>query len=137
MVLMGQIMNKKKWIGFDLDGTIAETINGDGIGLPIKPMIDLLLKIHQEKKYEVKIFTARAESPEKVVKIRDWLDFYGLPKLDITNVKDSFCALIIDNIAMRVYKDRGVICQSCLSNVMSEISFGFVNNQKKSTMELL
>lgn len=130
-------MDKKKWIGFDLDGTLSKTIAEDGIGHPIRPMIDLLLHIYQGKKYDVKIFTARAENPEKVVKIQEWLNFYGLPKLDITNVKDSYCALIIDNIAIRVHKDRGVICQSCLSDVIREFGLEVLNNQKNSIAELL
>ena len=47
-------MNKSKWIGFDLDGTLAKTTVGNTIGQPIKAMIDLLLKIHHEGKYQVK-----------------------------------------------------------------------------------
>lgn len=131
-------MNKSKWIGFDLDGTLAETIRGDCIGSPIPPMVDLLLKIHKTQKYAVKIFTARAENKEKVAQIETWLRFHGLPPLDITNVKDSGCVLIIDNIAARVYKDRGVICESCLSQLIRDFGVNFPNiNKPTVNAELL
>ncbi|MBN6070336.1 hypothetical protein HYE53_04360 [Aggregatibacter actinomycetemcomitans] len=52
------MMRESKWIGFDLDGTLAQTTVGNTIEKPIKPMVDLLLKIYHEGKYQVKIFTA-------------------------------------------------------------------------------
>ena len=51
----------KGWYGFDLDGTLA-TYDGwkgiDHIGEPVKPMVDLIRKMHDEGKV-VKILTAR------------------------------------------------------------------------------
>lgn len=118
-------MNKAKWIGIDLDGTLAETVTGDRIGRPIPAIAELLLNIHQNGKYKVKIFTARAENSEKVEQIKEWLRFYEFPDLEITNVKDSECVLIIDNIATRVYKDCGVICQSCFAQLMRDFGTDF------------
>ena len=50
------------WIGFDLDGTLAKTMNWkslDDIGEPIAPMVALAKKYIAEGR-EVRIVTARA-----------------------------------------------------------------------------
>lgn len=49
------------WIGFDLDGTLAKYDGWRGIdhiGEPVKPMVDLIKRMHDEGKV-VKIVTAR------------------------------------------------------------------------------
>lgn len=49
------------WYGFDLDGTLARYEEWEGIdhiGEPVKPMVDLIRKMHDEGKV-VKILTAR------------------------------------------------------------------------------
>lgn len=55
------------WYGFDLDGTLA-TYNGwmgaEHIGEPIKPMVDIIKRYHDEGKV-VKIMTARV-APRKL-----------------------------------------------------------------------
>lgn len=51
----------KGWYGFDLDGTLAKYDKWEGfdhVGEPIKPMVDLIKKMHDEGKV-VKILTAR------------------------------------------------------------------------------
>ena len=51
----------KGWYGFDLDGTLAKYDKWEGIdhiGEPVKPMVDLIRKMHDEGKV-VKILTAR------------------------------------------------------------------------------
>ena len=51
----------KGWYGFDLDGTLAVYDKWQGIdhiGEPVKPMVDLIKKMHDEGKV-VKILTAR------------------------------------------------------------------------------
>ena len=51
----------KGWYGFDLDGTLAKYDKWEGIdhiGEPVKPMVDLIKKMHAEGKV-VKILTAR------------------------------------------------------------------------------
>lgn len=54
-------INDQGWYGFDLDGTLA-VYNGwqgiDHIGEPVKPMVDLIKRMHDEGKI-VKIMTAR------------------------------------------------------------------------------
>ena len=56
----------KEWIGFDLDGTLAKYDGWKGIeniGEPVKPMVDLIKKLHDEGKV-VKILTARVAPRE-------------------------------------------------------------------------
>lgn len=51
----------KGWYGFDLDGTLAKYDGWKGvdhIGEPVKPMVDLIKRMHEEGKV-VKIMTAR------------------------------------------------------------------------------
>lgn len=53
--------NGKGWYGFDLDGTLAKYDGWKGIdhiGEPVKPMVDLIKRMHNEGKV-VKIMTAR------------------------------------------------------------------------------
>ena len=57
----------KGWYGFDLDGTLAKYDKWEGIdhiGEPVKPMVDLIRKMHDEGKV-VKILTARVAPKEK------------------------------------------------------------------------
>ena len=51
----------KGWYGFDLDGTLAKYDKWEGIdhiGEPVKPMVDLIKRMHAEGRV-VKILTAR------------------------------------------------------------------------------
>ena len=57
----------KGWYGFDLDGTLAKYDKWEGIdhiGEPVKPMVDLIRKMHDGGKV-VKILTARVAPKEK------------------------------------------------------------------------
>lgn len=56
------------WYGFDLDGTLAKYEKWEGIdhiGEPIKPMVDLIKKMHEDGEV-VKILTARVAPRENV-----------------------------------------------------------------------
>jgi hypothetical protein len=101
------------WIGVDLDGTLAHDLgnkhkNGglDEIGSPIKPMLNRLKKWIAEGK-TVKIFTARASSPRQVVMIKKWLATYGLPDLEVTNVKDLRMIELWDDRCVQVMTNLG------------------------------
>lgn len=57
----------KGWYGFDLDGTLAKYDGWRGIdhiGEPVKPMVELIRRMHDEGKV-VKIMTARVAPKEK------------------------------------------------------------------------
>lgn len=62
----------KGWHGFDLDGTLAVYDKWEGIdhiGEPVKPMVDLIRKMHADGEV-VKIVTARI-SPRKAPEVKD------------------------------------------------------------------
>ena len=101
------------WIGVDLDGTLAHDHGnkrgGKGlgeIGSPIMPMLNRLRKWIAEGK-TVKIFTARASSPGQVVLIKKWLASYGLPDLEVTNVKDLQMVELWDDRCVQVMTNLG------------------------------
>ena len=57
----------KGWYGFDLDGTLAKYDGWKGIdhiGEPVRPMVELIKRMHDEGKV-VKIMTARVAPKEK------------------------------------------------------------------------
>ena len=61
----------KGWYGFDLDGTLAKYDKWEGIdhiGEPVKPMVDLIKRMHAEGKV-VKILTARV-APRSAVEYK-------------------------------------------------------------------
>ncbi|SER48900.1 MULTISPECIES: hypothetical protein [Pseudomonas] len=103
-----------KWIGVDLDGTLAES-NGkpEGtIGKPLKPMLDRVQEWVQAGQ-EVRIFTARADSPLERLKIQRWLEKYGLGNLAVTNKKDWEMQELWDDRAIRMKPNKGEPCGEC------------------------
>jgi hypothetical protein len=61
---------------------------------------------------EVKIFTARAAAPEPtksevIGHIQDWLAQHGLPRLEVTNVKDFGMIELWDDRAIQVIPNTG------------------------------
>ena len=100
-----------KWIGIDLDGTLAYYESGyvrEGIiGSPILPMIEYTRSLISQGKL-VKIFTARVhQSPDWVEKIQEWCIANGLPRLEVTNIKDHHMEFLIDDRAVTVEKNTG------------------------------
>ena len=100
------------WVGFDLDGTLADerTRNGMGtVGDPIPSMIDLV-RYYLAKCVKVKIFTARANDPEQHPIIREWLRQVGLPEdLEITATKDYAMIQSYDDRMFQVERNTGRI----------------------------
>ena len=110
-------MNMDRWIGVDLDGTLARY---DGwvedpmqIGEPIPLMVDRVKKWLSEGR-EVRIFTARVGTqkddrviPDVVEAIENWcLEHIGR-KLQVTNLKDFGMLEFWDDRAVRVEKNTG------------------------------
>lgn len=50
-------------------------------------MIDFMQKLRDKGDYEVKIFTARADSEDGINTVKDWLKKHKLPDLEVTNQK--------------------------------------------------
>lgn len=97
------------WIGVDLDGTLAEYGKGRGvatIGAPIPAMLARVRRWLAEGQ-EVRIFTARASTPELIPPVRAWLDNLGLHEVGITNVKDFGMIELWDDRAVQVEMNTG------------------------------
>lgn len=103
------------WIGVDLDGTLAvyEGWLGAGhIGPPVPAMLERV-RAWLASGVTVKVFTARVAIPEPdrstVVRvIHEWLEANGLPRLDVTNVKDLAMAELWDDRAVGVVANTGL-----------------------------
>lgn len=107
------------WIGFDLDGTLAEYhgwMNLSKIGDPIKPML-ALVKEYIAAGWEVKIFTARVSTndPEElkdtVLAIEKWCLEHVGTILDVTCRKDFTCVKFYDDRAVQVEFNTGRIIE--------------------------
>lgn len=125
----------KKWIGIDLDGTLAEVgrDNLGEIGKPISKMMNRVKKWLDDGEYEVRIFTARAGDAQQENKIRKWLKDNDLPELLITNLKDRDMLSIWDDKAVRVERNSGEICSGCISNVNYRRLYGMSKQEFSTT----
>lgn len=112
----------KGWIGFDLDGTLAHYDEWRGIshiGSPIPAMV-AVLQNHLDDGDKCKIFTARCfrmlypqgteermEGERVVDYIQDWLESHGLPRLEVTCVKDFGMIRLYDDRVVQVEQNTG------------------------------
>ncbi len=100
-----------QWIGVDLDGTLAEYndwISIEHIGKPIMPMVERVKGWLAEGK-TVKIFTARVtQGSESIKYIHMWLLNQGLPKLEVTNIKDFNMLELWDDRCVSVITNTGM-----------------------------
>lgn len=112
------------WIGFDLDGTLAEYTYWQGyahIGPPIPKMITKV-KEYLQRGSTVKIFTARVSSmcpkeelPIAIKTIEDWCLKHIGQKLEITCEKDFKLIEFYDDRAIPVEFNTG---QILLQNIL-------------------
>jgi hypothetical protein len=104
-----------KWIGVDLDGTLAvhEGWMSGGIGPANKPML-ARVKEWIDAGREVRIFTARACDPAQIQAVKAWLHENGLGDLAVTNIKDFDMAELWDDKAIRVKRNTGHACGGCV-----------------------
>jgi hypothetical protein len=102
----------ERWTGVDLDGTLALASDGwpepDEIGEPIEQVM-LWVKRSMANGNKIKIFTARAGWDESVPHVEAWLKKHGLGGLEITNVKDMYCDRILDDKAIQVLRNSGLV----------------------------
>ena len=117
-----------KWHGFDLDGTIADnsahTFGMGKIGKPVKPMCDLMKRLHTEGR-RVKIFTARLSdvgsdpSSQQAVKehIWKWCDENLGFRPEVTDRKDYMMECLYDDRAKQVVRNTG----ECLEDLYNEL----------------
>lgn len=114
------------WIAVDFDGTLAHYEHGQypDLGKPLQPML-ARVRLWVENGQEVRIFTARTSQYDKD-RIQDWLEHYGLPRLDVTNCKDFDMIEIYDDRAHRIEKNTGRLMDE-------EIAYerGFLDGEEK------
>lgn len=116
-----------RWIGVDLDGTLAEDLpryDPGKVGPPIMPMVARVIRWLDEGK-DVRIFTARvsggshraAHVQKATIAIRRWcIEVFGRP-LPVTCSKDYGCVEIWDDRAVAVQKNTGAAAQWTLSGL--------------------
>lgn len=97
------------WVGVDLDGTLAlypwKHLT-DEIGPPIPKMLDRV-KAWLASGIEVRIFTARATSPELVPAIEAWCKTHVGEQLRVTNIKDFHMIELWDDRAVQIVANTG------------------------------
>lgn len=111
-------MSDKTWIGFDLDGTLAEYHGFQGIGVigtPIPSMVKLVQKYLSEGK-TVKILTARVASTHEYsdrifaqAAITAWCRVHIGVALPVTAEKDQYMVTLYDDRAIHVEENTGRI----------------------------
>ena len=101
--------HESSWIGVDLDGTLAYYDGWCGPAEIGDPIFDMVEKVKQwiEDGWKVKIFTARADQEACISPIEAWLEEAGLPKLEITNVKDLDMQMLYDDRCVQVERNTG------------------------------
>lgn len=99
------------WTAVDFDGTLAKypTPGGlDELGDPIMPMVTLVLDLLNAGN-EVRIFTARAGTPELIPAVEAWCLKHLGRLLPVTNVKDFGMLELYDDRAVQVETNTGRI----------------------------
>jgi hydroxymethylpyrimidine pyrophosphatase-like HAD family hydrolase len=106
-------MNKDGWIGFDLDGTLAEYHGWqEHIGLPIPDVVSYAKEL-MSRGLDVRIFTARGFSgtqehlQSQMFGIQNWCKTYLGRVLPITNVKDIHMVAMVDDRAVSARRNKG------------------------------
>lgn len=108
------------WWGVDLDATLAEYNGWKGIehvGAPVPAMLERVKRWLSWGR-TVKIFTARVscaepERSEAIKHIQDWCERHGLPRLEVTNVKDFGMIELWDDRCVQVEPNTGAILGHC------------------------
>ena len=97
----------------DFDGTLAvyPAPEGQTLGPPVPFMMERVRE-WLAKGETVKIFTARAGSPEQRGWVEAWLKEQGLPELEVTDRKDFGTMDIYDDRAVRVETNTGKLVVS-------------------------
>ena len=103
-------MSNAGWVGIDLDGTLAEYTEWQGIdhiGPPIAPMLDYV-KFLLDMGVDVRIFTARCQEGIKAIRaIEKWCFTHLGRVLPVTATKDFNMVFAIDDRCYTVEINTG------------------------------
>jgi hypothetical protein len=106
------IVESGKWIGVDLDGTLAHHegwVSESHIGAPIPLMVERV-KLWLSQGQDVRIFTARISGRKVKANrrvIEAWCSEHLGVSLPITNKKDHHMAVLYDDRCVQVEKNTG------------------------------
>jgi len=103
-----------RWIGVDLDGTLAEWDGWKGhehIGRPVPAMLERVQR-WMKMDIEVRIFTARASRPDHIPAVEKWLEQHGLGGLQVTNQKDYRMLQLWDDRCVQVIPNSGELVKN-------------------------
>ena len=130
-----------KWIGFDLDGTLADDQheNWPEPGPPIPEMYERV-KALIDLGIEVRIVTARAADPAQIPIVKKWLRKHELGNLVVTNEKDMDMLELWDDRAVQVERNSGKplgpnLADSIISIYKPERSFDLFKSLEKDADE--
>jgi hypothetical protein len=104
-------MEQTECYGVDLDGTLAEYHGWKGVDHVGEAIPKMLNKVKGwiDEGIRVVIFTARADDPESIEAIVEWLEDNGIGGLEITNIKTNDISRIYDDRAIQVRRNEGSI----------------------------
>ncbi len=124
-------MGNGGWIAVDLDGTLARHDGWKGFEYIGEPIPEMMTRVRGwlSDGITVKIFTARAASPESIPYIKEWLKKHSLPDLEITNCKDMDMIELWDDRAIQVVPNTG----RPISESIHTPSFQLMNMIRKET----
>ena len=107
----GEMMKEKKhgWIGVDLDGTLAEYNDYEGVDIIGDPVPAMVKRVKKWLKagYEVRVLTARASNSLAIHAIEEWLEEYVGELLPVTDKKDHDMIVLWDDRCVPVYVNEG------------------------------
>jgi len=131
--------NDYGWVGFDLDGTLAEYhgwISASHIGKPVPIMVELVKNILAHGK-KVKILTARAslaiypdQAEESIIAIQAWCQEHIGQVLEITCEKDQGMMMLYDDRCVQVLPNTGMSIGGALTQLLTGIEVGAVGRHQ-------
>lgn len=100
------------WVGIDFDGTWSSTDNPGHFEPPYPlgravPQMTYKVRIMMKAGIRVRLFTARAGSPEAVERLRDWMRREIGEVLEVTDKKDYNLLRFYDDRALQVIPNLG------------------------------
>ena len=99
----------KRWIGSDLDATLAYYDGWEGFDHIGKPIPEMVIRVKEwiAQGFEVRVFTARASHEKGIQPVKDWLKKHHLPEMEVTCPKDFDMIECWDDRGVQVVPNTG------------------------------